>query len=46
MININYVIIDDYADMLMEQSKHFIKVDPYFGLTDEDISKAKEILKL
>lgn len=40
----NYVIIDDRTDFLKEQLDHFIQVDPYYGLTDKDIDKAKNIL--
>lgn len=38
----NYVIFDDREDI--EQKDHFIKIDSYRGLTQEDIQKAIEIL--
>jgi hypothetical protein len=40
-----YVIFDDDTDMLEEQQKNFIHTNYYYGVTDEDIEKAKEILK-
>lgn len=41
-----YVIIDDDCDMLYGQKDHFIQVNPYTAITEEDIEKAKKILKL
>lgn len=40
-----YVILDDDIDMLYGQKDHFIRVDKLIGLTDEDIKKARVILK-
>lgn len=40
----NYVIIDDRTDFLEEQLDHFVQVDPYYGLTDDNVNKAKNIL--
>lgn len=40
----NYVIIDDREDMCSYQINHFVKINPYRGLTDEDLEKAFEIL--
>lgn len=40
-----YVILDDDQDMLLGQVNHFIHVNRETGLTQEDINKAKKILK-
>lgn len=40
-----YVILDDDQDMLLGQANHFIRVDRKTGLTQEDIKKAKKILR-
>lgn len=40
-----YVILDDDQDMLLGQANHFICVDRKTGLTQEDIKKAKKILR-
>ena len=40
-----YVIFDDDQDMLLGQIDHFIHVDRMVGLTQENINKAKKILK-
>lgn len=40
----NYVIIDDREDMMDYQLEHFVKINPYRGLTDEDLEKAMIIL--
>jgi hypothetical protein len=40
-----YVIFDDDSDMLYWQKDNFIKVDPYCGLTPNNIFHAKKILK-
>lgn len=40
----DYVIFDDDADMLLGQANHFIRVNRYTGLTQEDIDKARKIL--
>lgn len=45
-IAVTYVIFDDNADMLLDQVKHFIHVNPNTGLTQEDINKAKKMLNL
>jgi len=39
-----YVIFDDIKNMLMEQERNFIWVDPKHGLTQEHINKARKIL--
>ena len=39
------MILDDDNDMTDEQKEnHFIKIDPFVGITDSDIDKAIEIL--
>lgn len=43
---ITYVILDDSADMLLDQVRHFIHVNANTGLTQADIDKAKKILNL
>lgn len=43
---ISYIIFDDNADMLLDQVRHFIHVNPNNGLTQDDINKAKSILNL
>jgi len=40
----NYVIIDDREDMQQNQLDHFVKVNSYYGFTDEDLEKALMIL--
>lgn len=40
----NYVILDDDTDMLLWQADHFIKTDPYEGITEDDVKKAISIL--
>lgn len=40
----NYVILDDVANMLPEQQSHFVQTKYYYGLTDEDMEKAINIL--
>jgi len=44
--DVEYVIFDDDADMLLGQVNHFIQTNRETALTEEDIEKAKEILKL
>ena len=39
-----YVIIDDISDFYPEQCPHYIETDPHVGITEEDASKAIEIL--
>lgn len=39
-----YVIIDDDADMLLEQKDYFIRTDGMVGLTDLDVTRAVGIL--
>lgn len=39
-----YLILDDDSDMLYEQRDHFLKTDGRYGLTDDDVPKAIEIL--
>lgn len=41
-----YVILDDDADMLLEQTENFIQVNRWVGLTQEDVDRAKSILKI
>ena len=41
-----YVILDDDCDMLLGQKDNFIRVDRWRGLTEENIEKAMEILKI
>ena len=41
-----YVILDDLKDVLPEQEKHFIRIDPIVGITKMDVEKAVEILKI
>ena len=45
-IAVSYAIIDDNADMLMDQSRHFVHVDHLKGLTQSDIDVAKTMLNL
>jgi len=40
----NYVIIDDRIDMQKDQLDHFVKVNSYYGFTDEDLEEAMIIL--
>ena len=40
-----YVIIDDDADMLLEQADNFIQIDRWVGITQGTIQKAKRILR-
>ena len=40
----NYVIIDDRQDMMDYQLNHFVKVNSYRGLTDENVEQALNIL--
>lgn len=42
----NYVIIDDVDDMLEHQKEHLILCDDNVGLTQENLEKVIEILKL
>lgn len=41
-----YVILDDDKDMLLGQMEHFIHIDRYYGLTQENIDQAKKILAI
>ncbi len=41
---LGYLILDDDSDMLYEQRDHFLKTDKYYGLTDEDVPRAIDIL--
>jgi len=41
-----YVILDDDCDMLYGQKDNFVRTDIKVGLTDADIEKVKEILKI
>jgi hypothetical protein len=40
-----YVILDDDRDMLLCQKDHFINTNSEVGLTNEDVQRAKRILK-
>lgn len=40
----NYVIIDDRTDFFENQQSHFVHINFYYGITDDDVSKAKQIL--
>lgn len=40
----NYVIIDDFTDILYDQKNNFVHTDTYKGLTEADVEKAMEIL--
>lgn len=40
----SFCIIDDDNDMLDEQQKFFVNIDPYVGLTYHDADMAIEIL--
>ena len=42
----NYVIIDDFDDMLPEQEDHVVLIDTLIGITEFDAEKAIAILKL
>ena len=44
--NYEYVILDDDNDMLLGQMEHFIHIDRYYGLTQENIDQAKKILAI
>ena len=37
---INYVILDDRKDILQEQMKYYININPNVGITDENVEKA------
>ena len=39
-----YVIFDDDTDMLDEQQPNFVHTNYFYGLTDDDVEKAREIL--
>lgn len=39
----NYVIFDDDTDFLMEQKDNFIHIDSQYGITKDDIEKARKI---
>lgn len=41
-----YVILDDDSDMLYEQRNHFLKTDNEYGLIDDDVPKAIDILMI
>ena len=45
-IEYTYVILDDEDDMLLQQRKHFIHINSFSGITQEDINKAKKILNI
>lgn len=39
-----YVIMDDLKDVLPEQEDHFIRIDSFVGITEEDAERAIEII--
>ena len=39
-----YAILDDDSDMLLEQKEHFVQVDSYEALTDENVEHVRKIL--
>lgn len=41
----NYVILDDREDFNEDELPHFVKVDPMYGLTDDHVKIAINILK-
>jgi hypothetical protein len=45
-VTLSYVIIDDDADMIIWQQKHFVHVNRDKGLTDKDVEKAMCILNI
>ena len=45
-VAVTYVILDDSADMLMDQKNHFLHINPHTGLTQAYIDKAKQILHI
>jgi hypothetical protein len=40
----NYIILDDDSDMLYNQREHFIKTSGYWGLSENDVKTAIQIL--
>lgn len=40
-----YAILDDDADMLLEQKEHFVQTDCEIALTDADVKKLQKILE-
>lgn len=45
-VMLSYAIIDDDADILLQQQNHFVHVNYENGLTDKDIEKAKIMLNI
>lgn len=43
---IDYCIIDDDNDMLPYQMNNFVRIDSLYGLTEDDVDKIKNILKI
>lgn len=43
-IDYEYVILDDNDDIMLSQKDHFVHVDSYEALTEEDIQKCIDIL--
>ena len=39
-----YAIADDDCDMLLEQARHFVRIDPETGVTDGNIEEINRIL--
>lgn len=40
----NYLILDDDTDMLFQQTKNFIPINSFYGITNEVINKGIEVL--
>lgn len=45
-VDYNYLILDDDGDMLLEHRDHFIQCDSALGQTDDDVTRAIELLNL
>lgn len=43
--DVKYVILDDDADMLLHQQKHFVWIDSYAGLTEAHVQTILKILE-
>lgn len=43
---VHYVIVDDDCDVLSSQLTHFVHINPYTGLTKDDLEKIEDILKI
>lgn len=40
----SYVIIDDWPDFTPDQQSHYLRTDPYAGLTTKDVERAVSLL--